>query len=172
MINRVAGHIENFIRWTGSRVQWLTGVLVLLVYGDVLLRYLFSTSKAWIGDLEWHVFALIFLLGAAYTLQADGHVRVDVFYNRWSARRKAWVDLIGTLIFLLPWCTIVIWMSYGYAMNAYLIGERSPEPGGMPWRFVIKGAIVLGFVLLALQAVVMAYGALKSILLPRQNIPR
>ena len=143
----------RLIHWTGKYASWLTTMLVVLVVGDVFLRYLFSSSFAWLTDLEWHVFALIFLLGGAYGLAEDKHVRVDVFYSNWSVRRKAWVNIIGIVFLLIPWCLIVIYTSFTYAENAFAIGEKSSEPGGLPARWIIKGAITLGFLLLLLQAI-------------------
>jgi TRAP-type mannitol/chloroaromatic compound transport system permease small subunit len=152
MIFRLSDLISSFIRWTGERVKYLTTILVGLIFCDAISRYLFATSKAWVTDLEWHVFALIFLLGAGYAFQEDQHVRVDVFYTKWSERRKAWLNLIGTIVFLIPWCLIVIYTGFHYAENSFAIGEGSPDPGGLPARWLIKGAIALGFVLLLLQA--------------------
>lgn len=163
MFSRLADWIDAFTRWTGERFTWLTTILVILVFADAMMRYLFSESNVWFTDLGWHVFALIFLLGAAYALKDDQHVRVDVFYTRWSERRQAWVDLLGTVLLLIPWCVIVIWTSFYYAENAFAIGESSPEPGGLPARWVIKGAITLGFVLLLMQAFALAIRSLKKL---------
>lgn len=163
MILRLTESLDRFTRWTGEQFKWLTTILVVLVFADAMMRYLFSTSKVWFTDLGWHVFALVFLLGAAYALREDQHVRVDVFYTKWSARRQAWVNLIGTVCLLLPWCLIVIYTSFQYTENAFAIGERSPEPGGLPWRWAIKGAITVGFVLLLLQAIVTAIRSVRTI---------
>ncbi len=135
-------------------------MLVLLIFIDVVLRYLFSQTSAWVIELEWHLFALIFLLGAAYTLKKDQHVRVDVFYTHFSPRKKAWVNLLGTILFLIPWCLIVIYTSYHYADNSFAVKEISADPGGLPARYLIKFSITIGFVLLLLQALALC---LKSI---------
>ncbi len=119
--------------------------------------------KAWLTDLEWHVFAAIFLLAAASMFQEDGYVRVVVFYSKWSSRGKAWVDLGGTVLFLIPWCVLIIYSSFGYALQSYTIGERSPEPGGLPARFLIKGAITLGFILLLIQGISVALTSFRKI---------
>ena len=166
MFTKLISPVTGFIRRTGEQVKWLTTFLVLLVFCDALARYLFSASSAWTTDLEWHVFALIFLFGAAYALQEDQHVRVDVWYGKWTARRQAWVDLIGILCLLLPWCIIVIYTGFRYAETSFAIGEGSPDPGGLPARWIIKGAIGVGFVLLLLQAVASAFRALGTLLSP------
>lgn len=137
----------------GRAVSWLTAALVLLVCFDVAARYFFSASQAWMMELEWHFFSLIFLLGAGYALKHDRHVRVDLFYANFSERDKAWTDLVGSVIFLIPWCILIIYFSYDYAYASYLDGEGSPDPGGLPARYLIKFAIVIGVGLLLLQAI-------------------
>ncbi len=136
----------------GRSVAWLTLVLVLLVCGDVAMRYLFSTTAAWVMELEWHLFALIFILGAGYAFKHDRHVRVDLFYDQFSPRDKAWVNLSGALVFLIPWCVLMVYVSFFYALGSFQIGEGSPNPGGLPYRFLIKGSISIGMFLLLLQA--------------------
>lgn len=152
---RVAGAIDYFSEWSGRIVAWLTLVLVLLVSYDVSMRYLFQAGSVALQELEWHLFALIFLLGAAYTLKHDEHVRVDLLYHaRWmSKKRRAWVDLFGTLFFLLPFCILIIVSAWPFVENAYLLGEHSPDPGGLPYRYLIKMMIPFCFVLLAIQGV-------------------
>ena len=143
--------IEAINSWIGKAVAWLTFILVLLICTDVALRYIFSFSQAGFYELEWHLFAAIFLLGAAYTLRHDKHVRVDVFYSRFNKRRKAWVNLIGTCIFLLPFCFVIVYTSLAFVGDSYAILESSPDPGGLPYRFIIKSTIPIGFGLLLLQ---------------------
>jgi len=166
MLARLTLPISRFIRWTGEQIKWLTTILVILIFCDALARYLFSASEAWMTDLEWHVFALIFILGAGYALQEDQHVRVDVLYSKWTIKRQAWIDLIGTVCFLIPWCLIVIYTGARYAETSFAIGEGSPDPGGLPARWAIKWAISIGFFLLLLQAIATGLRALKSIVQP------
>jgi len=145
--------INSIIKKFGVFASWFSGLLVILVIYDVLMRYLFKLSTPWIMELEWHLFSILFLFGSAYTFQVDRHVRVDLFYNKLSKRDKAFTNLFGNLFFLLPWCLFIIKYSFDYALASYQIGEGSPDPGGLPYRFIIKFCIVLGFLLLALQAV-------------------
>lgn len=135
----------------GKIVSWMSLVLVLIVIIDVVLRYLFSYTSAASFELEWHLFAVLFLLSAGWALQHDKHVRVDVFYSRFSPRRKAFVNLAGSLLLLWPLCAVGMIEGSRFAWNAYLIGEASPDPGGLPARFVIKSVIPLAFLLLGLQ---------------------
>ena len=145
----------------GKAVSWLTTVLVVLIFTDVVFRYVLNFSKTWIIELEWHLFAAIFLLGAAYTLYDDKHVRVDVFYNNYSERKKAWVNTLGTVFLLIPWATLITVKSYHYAINSWIIGEGSPDPGGLGARYVIKFVMVIAFVLLRLQAVATLWKNIK-----------
>lgn len=161
---RIIKALDYFIETIGRWVSWLSLVLVGLVVVDVVLRYVFNWSSSANQEMEWHLFAVLFLLGAAYTLQHDKHVRVDVFYARFSETNKAWVDLIGTLIFLIPFCVVIIYSSIPFVTDAMQIGESSPEPGGLPYRFVIKSAIPVGAFLLLVQACSFGLASLSTIL--------
>ena len=119
----------------------------------MLLRYAFNKSTAALFELEWHLFAIIFMVGAAYTLKYDKHVRVDVFYTNFSPKRKAWVNLIGTVFFLIPFCVVIISTSIPFVIASYNIMESSADPGGLPYRFIIKATIPIGISLLLLQGV-------------------
>jgi len=162
---QLAKGIECFGEWSGRCVSWLTLALVLLVSYDVTMRYLFQDGSVALQELEWHIFALIFLLGAAYTLKHDEHVRVDLLYHaRWmSDRRRAWVDLFGTLFFLLPFCILIIVSAWPFVENSYTLGEHSPDPGGLPYRYLIKMMIPLCFVLLALQGIAIIIRSVQKI---------
>ena len=147
--------------FVGKAISWLTTVLVFLICTDVIFRYIFNFSKTWIIELEWHLFAAIFLLGAAYTLNEDKHVRVDVFYNNYSKPKKAWVNVIGTVVLLIPWTILIIVKSYHYAVNSWLIGEGSADPGGLGARYIIKFVMVIAFVLLLMQAIATLWKNIK-----------
>lgn len=153
MLERLAKRIDQLNEWVGRQISWCTTILVVLVCVDVFTRYLLSDSAAWIMELEWHLFAVIFLLGAGYAFKHDRHVRVDLFFTKMSARDQALVDFIGTLLFLIPWCIVLIIFSYQYAYQSFIIRESSPDPGGLPARFIVKALIPLGLFLLFLQAI-------------------
>jgi TRAP-type mannitol/chloroaromatic compound transport system permease small subunit len=128
---KIADGIAAINEWVGRGVSWLTFLLVVLVCFDVVFRYLFNDTEAWIMELEWHMFALIFLLGAGFAFKHDRHVRVDLFYSRFSEKDKALLNMIGGLLFLIPWCTMIIWASFQYANVSFQIREVSPDPGGL-----------------------------------------
>jgi len=153
VLQRIAKTIDEINERVGKAVAWLNTILVLLVCVDVFIRYLLSDSSAWIMELEWHLFALIFLLGAGYAFNHVRHVRVDLFYTKMSKRDQALVNFIGALVFLIPWCIIMIYVSTRYAWQSFLIRETSPDPGGLPARYLIKFAIPAGLFLLLLQAI-------------------
>lgn len=163
-MTKLIGGIDNVSEWTGRLVSWLTSALVLLICYDVTMRYIANETAVWFQEMEWHMFSLIFLIGAAYTFRHDKHVRVDVFYSRFSPKTQAWINLIGGLLLLLPFCIIMIKTSYGYAERSFIRMESSDDPGGLPFRFIIKGAITFGFVLLCLQAIAELLRSINSLL--------
>jgi len=136
---------------------WIAGVLNLLmllnVFYDAIMRYFFNRGSIALQEMEWHLFAMVFLFGIAYALKEDGHVRVDVLYDRFSPRRKAVVNVAGTVLFLLPLCVLVIEGSVWYVHEAFSTGEVSGDPGGLPYRWLIKLVIPASFVFLVVSAV-------------------
>ena len=157
--------IDSISEWTGRAIAWLVLLMVLIIVYDIGMRYLFHIGSVALQELEWHLFALVFLFGAAYTLKHDAHVRVDIFYqSRWmNDRRRAYVDLFGTLFLLIPFCVLIIVSSGPFVGNAFAMGEGSPDPGGQPYRFLLKAAIPVGFALLILQGVAQMLRALMTI---------
>jgi len=151
LLSRYILFIDRLTRRIGSMVSWLSLLLVLVIVYDVFTRYVLSSSSVAVQELEWHLFALIFLLGAAVTLQQDKHVRVDVFYSRFSPRQQALVNLVGGVVFLLPFSVVLVVSSWPFVYNSFMIMESSPDPGGLGFRFLLKGAIPVGFVMLLLQ---------------------
>jgi TRAP-type mannitol/chloroaromatic compound transport system permease small subunit len=161
---KLAKGIDRLNESIGKTVSWLNFILMILVCFDVINRYLFNYTASWINELEWHFFALIFLLGAGYAFKNDQHVRVDLFYTNFSIKDKARVDFWGSLIFLIPWSFLLCYFAVFFAWESYLDGEVSAEPGGLPARFLIKFAIVAGMFLLFLQGVATMIHSLATIL--------
>ena len=145
--------LKKIISKTGKISSWFSLALVLLISTDVLLRYVFNFSTASLYEMEWHLFAIIFLLASPYTLQKNKHVRVDVFYNNFSKRKKNIIDLIGNIIFLIPFSFIIFYTSLPFVEDSYSILESSPDPGGLPYRFIIKSIIPIAFFLLMIQGI-------------------
>lgn len=161
--------IDSVNRHTGQGVAWLSLAMVLVTVGDVIMRYLFNTGAVFIQELEWHLFGVLFLLAAGYTLLIDGHVRVDIIYARLSKRSKAWIDLFGTVVLLLPVCALVVWSSHKFVGNSWAFQEGSPDPGGLPARYIIKSMIPLGFLLLGLQGIGEAIRSVLTITSPEER---
>lgn len=162
-LSAVVRGIDWFTEKVGFGVSWLSTALVVLVCVNVFTRYVIRSVDMRMQELEWHLFAALFLLGAAYTLKHDKHVRVDLVYARLGRKGKAWIDLLGSLLFLLPFCGIVTWASWSYLENSYAIGEGSPN-NGLPARYVLWSCIPLAMALLALQGLSLAGRSLLTIL--------
>lgn len=160
----VAAFIDKLNEKIGIFSGWLTTMLVLIVCYDVFTRYVLSSSSVAVQELEWHLFAVIFLFGAAYTFKHDRHVRVDVFYQNFSPKHKAWVNFLGSLIFLIPFTILVIKTSQIFVLNSFVISETSPDAGGLPARYILKACIPLGFSFLLLQGISKTIHSLSEIL--------
>ncbi len=156
--------IDRLNEWVGRGVSWVTLGLVLVVFVDVCMRYILNTSFVFTQELEWHLFAFIFLIGAGYTLLHDGHVRVDIIYQRLGPRGRAWINLVGVVLFLFPGCIMIIMTSLKFVHNSWSIMEGSPDPGGIPMRFIVKAAIPTGFFLLLLQGASLGIHSLMQLL--------
>ena len=142
--------IDRINGGVGRAVKWLVLFATLISAGNAVMRYGFDlSSNAWL-ELQWYLFAALFLLGAGYTLQHNGHVRIDVLYGRFSHRTRAWVDLVGGLLFLLPMAGLIGWLGWHTFLASWQIGETSPDAGGL-LRWPIKLVIPVGFGLLFLQ---------------------
>ena len=166
LIQRLSDRIERFSELSGRGLAWLVLVLVALVSYDVVMRYFFLSGSIAIQELEWHLFSIIFLLGAAYTLKHDDHVRLDLVYRSrfMSDYRRAWVNLVCSLLFLIPFCVLIIISSWPFVTQAYQFSEGSPDPGGLPLRWILKASIPLGFFLLIIQGVSESLKSLSLIL--------
>jgi TRAP-type mannitol/chloroaromatic compound transport system permease small subunit len=154
-IDRVTRLIDDFSDACGRAIAWLTLCMVLTQFAVVILRYVFEIG--WIAMQESILFmhALVFLLGAAYTLRHEGHVRVDIFYRHLSRQAQALVDTLGTLFLLLPVCVYIFWSSWGYVTDSWHLLEGSREAGGLPGVFLLKTSILLMAGLFSLQGMSM-----------------
>lgn len=157
--------IDRISTASGQAAAWLTLVMVVITFVIVVMRYVFDAGLIWVQESVVWMHAVVFMLGAAYTLGAEEHVRVDVFYGTMGERRRAWVDLIGVLIFLLPLCVFLGWASFDFVMQSWSIGESSRESGGLPYPFVplLKSVLLLMPVTVALQGVSLALKSFKTL---------
>lgn len=161
--NSIANQLEQFIDWSGRLISWLVLGMVLLTFSVVLLRYFFDTGWIALQELISYFHSIVFLLGAAYTLKHDGHVRVDIFYSRLSDSGKAWINLIGHVFILLPVMSFIIWISWPYVSDAWQVQESSRDAGGLPGVYLLKSLIIVMAVLLIIQGLAQMLRAIATI---------
>ena len=152
-LKKISQLIDALNEKTGLFAAWLTTLMVITVVYDVVMRYGFKKGNIAVQEMEWHIFAVVFLIGAAYSLKKDAHVRVDILYTKLSPKKRAWVDLLGTFIFLIPFSIMVIYSTTTFIESSWAVREVSPDPGGLPARYILKAMIPVGFVLLILQGI-------------------
>jgi TRAP-type mannitol/chloroaromatic compound transport system permease small subunit len=161
-LRRLAGGIDTIVDAAGGLVAWVMLALVLLMSANVLLRYLFSIGSVAAQELEWHLMSPIVLIGMAYALLHDGPLRVDLIYVKLPERARILVNLAASLIGIV-FSGLVIWLSWKYVLQSYAIDEGSPDPGGLPHRFLLKAFIPLGFALLLLYSIAEAIYAVLAL---------
>jgi TRAP-type mannitol/chloroaromatic compound transport system permease small subunit len=160
---RLADAIDRFQDRVGHVLYWLTLAMVVIGGYNAVVRYLdkytgMTLSSNTYLELQWYLFAILFLVGAAYTLRHDAHVRVDILYTQLGPKGKAWINLLGTVLFLFPFCVLMLWVSWPAVMNSWEVMEMSPDPGGLP-RYPIKTVIPVAFLLVMVQGVSMTIRA-------------
>lgn len=160
LLARIVAIIDAINIAVGRTVMWLAVAMALVQLTNVVLRYVFATGWIAMQQSVWYMHAVLFMLGAGFALMVDGHVRVDVFYREASPRRKAWIDLIGTIVFLLPLCVLTFTLSQSYVLNSWRILEGSTEMSGLPFIYLLKTTIWGFALLLGLQAVALAARAI------------
>jgi len=165
MSSRTDQKIDKISIAIGQAAAWLTLAMVLVSFLIVVLRYVFDTGVIWMQESLTWMHAAVFMLGAAYTLQDDGHVRVDIFYREMSEYQKAWVNLLGVSIFLFPLCVFFIYESINYVAAAWKIREVSRDAGGLPYPAVpmLKSILILMPIAVMLQGLSMMLRSLQII---------
>ncbi|MCL4690453.1 MAG: TRAP transporter small permease subunit [Burkholderiales bacterium] len=154
--------IERAVDLVGRAASWLALVIVAVMAANVVLRYLFSYGSVWAQELEWHLLAPLILFGIPYALLKGEHVRVDVLYAKFSARNQLRVEAASQLLGILI-AAAFVWLSLGYVQQAWAIGEQSPDPGGLPYRWALKALIPAGFTLLLLQSLATLLGVVAKL---------
>ena len=169
LLSKIAQLINQFTSRVGQIISWLTLLLVFLVMTVVISRYLLDVGSIAIQESISYVHGIIFMLGLAFTLQNGGHVRVDIFYREFSARRKALVNLTGTILFLLPFCCLILFGSWDYVMASWSIKETSSETGGIAAIYLLKTLMIAMPVTLALQGVAQIIDSILVLQKERRN---
>lgn len=160
-MSEIANRLGLVNEWIGRGVAWLTLWMVIITFTVVVLRYGFDMGSIALQESIIYLHTLNFMLGAAFTLKHDAHVRVDIFYQKMGPRGRAWIDLLGTLLLLMPVCGFIFWSSWGYVAAAWAVREASGEAGGLPFVYLLKSILLLMPSLLLLQGLVII---LKSFL--------
>ena len=145
--------IDNFIRRTGEAASWINGILILVVILQVVLRYVFGVGMVILEELQWHLYAVGIMLGLSYCLVMDTHIRLDIAHEKFSPRAQEIIELLGTIFLLLPIIIIILIHSWPFLEESIRINERSDSPVGLPFRWIIKTFLPLGFGLLGLAAI-------------------
>lgn len=153
VLSRVARFLGAVVEWSGRLTMGLVLTMVVLIATNVILRYLFAIGPVALQELEWHLLAPVAMFGCAYGMRHRSHVRVDIFHDKYGARARTAIDLAAALG-LLAASALIAWLSLNFVAQAYKMGEGSPDPGGLPYRFLLKAVIPAGFVLIALQSIV------------------
>ena len=147
--------VETLNGWVGKAVAWLALGTVLVCFATVYLRYALNTNFTWLQEAYVWQHAAAIVLGGAYTMMTGGFVRVDIFYARMSPRRRAQLDMAGTILFLFPFLAVVGWAFWRHFWSAFVTGEGSPNPGGLPAWWLLKGTLVIFVGLIVLQGCAM-----------------
>lgn len=150
---RLSGALDRFVEGVGNAVSWLWVLLVAVIVLNVTMRYVFGEGRIEFEELQWHLYAIGWLVGLSYCVQNDSHIRIDIFHERFRPRTKAWIDLFGILVLLIPYTVIVLIYAPDFIAYSFKTGEISDAPGGLPYRWAIKGMMFVGFALLLIAAV-------------------
>jgi TRAP-type mannitol/chloroaromatic compound transport system permease small subunit len=157
--------LDRFSALLGKASAWLTLFMVLTTFAVVVMRYVFDMGFIWLQESVVWMHAFVFMVGAAYTLQQEGHVRVDIFYREMTEARRAWVDFLGVLIFLLPLCAFLAWAAFDFVAVSWTLREASRESGGLPYPLIplLKSILVVMPITVGLQGVSLLSRSIKTI---------
>ncbi len=154
--------IDTITKYVAYLTAFILAALVMLVVYDATSRYLFSAGSTALQELEWHFFDVVILLSIAYTLRNNAHVRVDIFYEKFSQKTKVLINIVSFLFFVLPLSFLIIYIGIGFVELSFVQHEASSDPGGLKYRWIVKSLMPLAFVLLALQAFKELFSDIKT----------
>ena len=163
MLRSVADAIDALNEWIGNKIAWLTLVMAVVMFLTVILRYVFDTGWIWMQESVIYMHGILFMVAGGFTLKHEQHVRIDIIYDRLSQRRKALVNLLGTLFLLFPTCFATFYYAFPYVTNSWAVFEGSMEAGGIPGIFLLKTTILVFPTLLALQGLSKALRAILTL---------
>ena len=154
--------IDKSIKYISYLTAFILASLVLLIVYDATARYLFSEGSTALQELEWHFFDIVILLSIAYTLKHNAHVRVDIFYDKFSNKAKSFINILSVLFFILPLSFLIIYIGMDFVEMSFTQNEASSDPGGLGYRWIVKALMPLSFILLALQALNLLVDEVKN----------
>ena len=164
ILSTISAWIDHLNERVGRFIAWAALFMVLMQFIVVILRYVFDWGSIPMQESIWYSHGILFMVAAGYTLLYDGHVRVDIVYRDARPRIKAWIDLLGTIFFLLPVCVVGWMVSWGYVLNSWKVHEGSTEASGLPTIYLLKTVILIFLLLLGLQGISLAIKSLKVVL--------
>jgi len=145
--------MDQIIQYIGDSISWIWLLLVVVIVLNVTMRYVFGEGRIEFEEIQWHFYSMGFLMGLAYCLESDDHVRVDILYEHFSLKTKAWFEFIGIFLLLFPFIALVIWYAIPFLEYSISVNETSEAPGGLPARWGIKSVLLIGFLLLLTAAI-------------------
>ena len=151
-LDTLAERIEIFVYHTGRVFSWAALFLMINIFVQVVLRYVFASDMVSLGELQWHFYAVMVMISLAYAQKENAHVRVDLFHRHFSPRAKTIIEVVGIVVFFIPLFIVVFWYGCEFTAASFRIGEKSPSPGGLPWRWAIKAFIPIGAAFLLLSS--------------------
>jgi TRAP-type mannitol/chloroaromatic compound transport system permease small subunit len=166
MIKTLDNFFEKLNIITGKILAIIMILLIMNVFYDVVSRYFFHGGSIAMQELEWHIFGVMILFGMSYALREEAHVRVDFLYNRFSPKTQAIINIVGTILFIIPLSLFIIYVSYDFVMDSYTTNEISDDPGGLTHRWIIKSMIPLSFIYI----IITSFGYItKNLIIFREN---
>lgn len=160
MLQKIATGIDTINDWIGNKIIWLTLIMALVMFVNVVLRYVFDSGWIWLQESVTYMHGVLFMVAGGFSLLHNQHVRIDIFYDRVSARKKAIIDLLGTLFLLFPTCVIIFYYAFPYVQDSWAVLEDSMEAGGLPGVYLLKTIILVFPVLVGLQGLSKALRAI------------
>ncbi len=149
----IADRLDGIAVAAGRIAAWAAVMMMLVIVFDVITRRFFVLASTKLQDFEWHLHAVLFLMTLGYAYVRNAHVRIDILQSRWSPRTRAWVELLGAIVFLVPFCLAVLWYGWNFVVRSFLMNEASASQTGLPYRWIIKSFLLAGFALLLVSAI-------------------
>lgn len=150
---RFSNAVDPFITRIGNAVSWIWIVLLGVIVINVFMRYALGEGRIEFEEIQWHLYSIGFMIGLGYAVVHDAHIRVDIVHERLSPLARAWIDLYGILLLVLPFVVLMLIYAVPFIADSFVTSETSPSPGGLPYRWLIKSMLFIGFALLGLAAV-------------------